>query len=92
MSQSVKFKSPYGHSNEETWKRIDIFCPACGKKEVWREEDWGDYYVGEEYLCTACGASFHLAGGLNNVTELDASKKRLEVIKRLSALLPYNQE
>ncbi len=45
-----------GHSSSEVWELLEIYCPECGKKRVWRETSEGDYYVGPTYLCVACGA------------------------------------
>jgi len=49
---------------EEDWVKEDIFCPGCGGKEVWRCDDGGDYYVGEQYLCTSCKKTFYLPSGI----------------------------
>lgn len=58
MSQVV---TDYGtHSCTREYSFVDIFCPTCGAKQVWEEQGGGDYYVGEEYLCLGCGATFNL--------------------------------
>lgn len=44
----------FSHQYEETWEKIDMYCPNCGKQDVWHENSPGDYYVGEGYLCTDC--------------------------------------
>lgn len=53
----------HSHSYEETWDKTDYHCPCCGKKEVWSDTSGGDYYVGEEFMCLACKACFHLPAG-----------------------------
>ena len=53
----------FSHKYEEPWRRQDIFCPKCGKKEVWMCDNGGDYYVGEQYLCVGCEATFYMPGG-----------------------------
>lgn len=50
------------HSYEERWENTDLFCPRCGKHDVWHEDDAGDYYCGEYYLCRDCGAHFTIQG------------------------------
>lgn len=50
----------YSHEYTESWEKTELFCPACGKREVHEEQSGGDYYVGTWFLCAACGAGFHL--------------------------------
>ena len=45
-----------GHSYDEVWEPLEIYCPECGEQRVWRDTSEGDYYVGPTYLCSACGA------------------------------------
>lgn len=42
----------------------DLYCPNCGEKNVWHEDDPGDYYVGEEYQCGSCGAGWNMPSGV----------------------------
>lgn len=69
----------FSHSSEELWNYDkDIFCPSCGKKDVWVSDGPGDYYDGPEHICTACECSFHL----NGPGSLDeTSKQRLEQLR-----------
>ena len=46
-----------------------LFCPNCGDREVWRNADGGDYYVGEQYLCVACKHSFYLPNETSDRSE-----------------------
>jgi hypothetical protein len=50
----------YSHEYPESWEKTELFCPACGKREVHEEQSEGDYYLGTWFLCAACGAGFHL--------------------------------
>lgn len=50
----------YSHEYTESWEKTELFCPACGKRDIHEEQDCGDYYVGTWFLCAACGAGFHL--------------------------------
>lgn len=59
----VKYKA--GHSYNETWVRTEYFCPGCGKQEVHMRDGGGDYYVGEQYICTACDHTFHMPSGMH---------------------------
>lgn len=43
---------------EEDWTKQDYFCPNCGQKEVWAG-GLGDYYAGQEHICTACRNEFY---------------------------------
>lgn len=40
-----------------------LFCPHCAARSIWRETGDGDYYVGVEWRCSACGAMFRDAPG-----------------------------
>lgn len=55
----INVKYERGHSYIETYEKVDVHCPNCGKKEVWASEE-GDYYVGEDYICISCHAKFNL--------------------------------
>lgn len=55
----ITFKIMYSHSErEETWQESDFFCPSCGSKEVWEEVGAGDFYVGNQHICTSCNSTF----------------------------------
>ena len=40
-----------------------LYCPRCATRSVWFETGDGDYYVGVEYRCATCGATFRDAPG-----------------------------
>jgi hypothetical protein len=49
------------HQIEETYcKDENLYCPNCGKQEVWYENGLGDYYQGVEHLCLNCEYEFYL--------------------------------
>ena len=77
MKVSVKYNA--GHTIESEWLNTNIYCPNCGKKEVWRENDGGDYYLGESYLCISCEHGFNEPNISYCIDELD--KQRLEQLK-----------
>lgn len=52
----------------EPWKKSDLYCPRCGKQEVWFCNDGGDYYVGEQHICINCKSGFYLPGGVADAT------------------------
>lgn len=58
----ITFTNHYkaGHSYQETWTTTELHCPSCGAKKVWKDTSGGDYYVGEQYICTGCAFSFHM--------------------------------
>jgi predicted RNA-binding Zn-ribbon protein involved in translation (DUF1610 family) len=49
-----------GHHYIREFKKCNYYCPVCGKQEVWNRQDGGDYYMGESYYCTNCGATSYL--------------------------------
>jgi hypothetical protein len=44
----------------QQYEKCDLFCPNCGKQEVWEEKGLGDYYLGVNYLCLSCETSHNL--------------------------------
>ncbi len=59
-----KVSTNYGtHSYEYDYEKTELYCPHCGKQEVWEEAGGGDYYLGVDYLCTACSHISHLDSG-----------------------------
>ena len=56
----------FSHKYSETWSKTETYCPRCAKKEVWFRDDGGDYYVGEQYICTACKGTFYLPCGVSD--------------------------
>lgn len=54
--------------------KTDYFCPMCGKTEVWRNSDGGDYYEGSMHLCASCDAISYLD---SCSSEIDIPYKRL---------------
>lgn len=50
----------FSHKYSETWDLTELYCPHCGKQEVWEEQGGGDYYVGVDYACTACAHIFNM--------------------------------
>lgn len=70
-SAKVKFEVNYyngcsghkvwSHQYVEEWESLpNLYCPNCGKREVWHETNPGDYYLGERYLCASCKHAFYL--------------------------------
>lgn len=58
MKKTFKVKYEHGHSYEESYEKTELYCPGCGTKGLWDELDAGDYYVGENFVCVACGSVF----------------------------------
>ncbi len=71
----MKVLSEYPHHHYiDEYKKCDFFCPNCGLKEVWQEQSSGDYYVGEDLICTACKHYFTIQGPML-MTEPNQLKK-----------------
>jgi len=51
---------PNSHHYWRSYEKSDLYCPFCGKKELWREQGSGDYYVGNASVCTECGGTSNL--------------------------------
>jgi hypothetical protein len=81
FSQRTGDARKFSHQYREAWELEGLFCPKCGQKHVWRCDNGGDYYVGEQYICTACRSSFYLPRGVQ-----DAAGEQNE--QRLLTLTP----
>lgn len=62
MSVEITIEYPAGHSRTEKWSPTELFCPFCGKRNVWAEDGDGDYYTGVEYICLDCSCSHSQQG------------------------------
>lgn len=60
---------PDRHHYFDRYEKTNWFCAHCGKQEVWDSMDPGDYYLGTESICVACGWSCHYVGGPTLRTE-----------------------
>jgi len=54
MKVTIEYRT---HHYVKTYVKCVLFCPNCGKQEVWEELGGGDYYLGVDYVCTNCDAS-----------------------------------
>lgn len=71
----------WSHVYSEDWEFLpDTFCPNCGHKGVWANLE-GDFYVGNQHICTQCEYSFHLPS-CDKITKDDkAEQQRLVNLK-----------
>jgi predicted RNA-binding Zn-ribbon protein involved in translation (DUF1610 family) len=51
---------PNSHHYVREYQLSGLFCPTCGKQEVWAEQGGGDYYLGVDYVCASCGSTANL--------------------------------
>lgn len=58
MKKTVTVKYDAGHSYDFDYKKEVMFCPNCGKREIWVECSDGDYYMGPQHVCSNCDFSF----------------------------------
>jgi len=58
MKVILEFKG--SHHYEQDYRKSDMYCPSCGEKDIWENEGHGDYYLGTDYICTACESSHAL--------------------------------
>lgn len=56
------------------FEKCNLYCPLCGDKSVWQEQGGGDYYFGEEFICTSCKHNFTIQGPCL-MSELNQLKK-----------------
>lgn len=82
MEIAVKFR--LGHTINETWVKTKFYCLACGQQTVWCRRDGGDYYQGENYLCSACSVDWNLPNE-PSVDDDPENKQRLEKLRAADA-------
>src|SRR4051794_24848386 len=79
---------PYGgveaRTKTETWIKSDFYCPKCGKQTVWEEDTkfGGDYYEGENKVCTSCEALFTMPT-LRSIKDIHAGNVRIQYLEAL---------
>jgi transposase-like protein len=70
MIEEIKFKYHYKWQQvdfrDAEFSITDLYCPECGKHDVWQEGGEGDYYVGSEYICVDCKSTFTTQSGSSN--------------------------
>ena len=64
------------YTNKSTWNETILYCPWCGKRKVWVEDDWDDM-SGSVHVCLSCHCNFI------DVDSIDFSSKYLDVINYL---------
>lgn len=70
---------PGSHHYLQTYEKTDLYCAKCGKQEVWDQLGPGDYYVGNESYCLACGFGCFYLGGPKEVKD----QNELGIIEQL---------
>lgn len=67
------------HYYMEEYEKCGYFCPNCGKEEVWEDKGSGDYYMGVDYICVACGKAFYLPSGTWSLREANEIAKLVQL-------------
>lgn len=80
----LEFKNShhYVHNIEKT----DLYCPLCGKREIWVELGQGDYYQGSSYYCTSCISHHNLDS--SHTEDQEAYINMIKQIKESKAIIP----
>ncbi len=88
ITVAINKKYKLGHSIKHRYGKIeDLFCPKCGKKDLWQSMDSGDYYIGSESICVNCSSISYMENtALNSSDEYE-----IKHIKELKALV-YGSE
>ena len=66
-------------TREESWRKASLYCPLCGKADVWfRIRSQGK---SPSYICAACAISFYLPNfhRLRGIPDLQRLKHLREV-------------
>jgi len=54
-------RRPQGtHKDIEEVSPTKLFCPYCGKQDVWQEDRLGDFDVGPQIYCRTCLRTGHV--------------------------------
>ena len=83
QDQEVEITVDFGtHEVHERWSRDkEMFCPDCGKQEVWVEQSEGDFYVGPLFVCTSCESVWTIQGP---GTATNVEQQRIASIREVS--------
>lgn len=81
----VEFKYHYTHQQvdfrDASFHSTEMYCPECGKKDVWQEDGSGDYYEGSAFVCIDCKTVFYMPT-CHPVYDDPKFKKLFEMIAR----------
>lgn len=77
------------HQYTERWAKTEVYCPRCGKQEVFANSGGGDYYTGEQHICTACKGTFCFSDG---VTDVKVGVREDQDSQRLAHLMGCDNE
>lgn len=75
----MKIPNPF-FSYEEYWEKTELYCPRCGKQEIWLRIDNGDFYIGNQHICIVCKSTFYLPKGIRDILEEHDEKRLMHLI------------
>ncbi len=69
----MKVLNEYANSHHywDELEKTNWHCAHCGQQEVWESVGGGDYYVGNESICTSCGWACYYLGGPKEIKDLN---------------------
>lgn len=71
---NINTRTPKGtHTYKQSVSPTTLYCPACGKQDVWKDDGAGDYYVGPTFYCRSCKRIGHymMENHVHNVMDTD---------------------
>ena len=74
----------FGYGQSELEYLPTLYCPACGVQTVWHETGPGDYYVGETFHCSSCGATGSMWGAEQSPQK--AQSRQMEMLREALAM------
>ena len=63
MRKTVYATYSWGKRKEILFYWDEMYCPECGSRGMWMNEDEGDYYLGPDFFCGKCRSSGHISFG-----------------------------
>ena len=63
MKKTVYANYSWGKREEILFYWEDMYCPECGSKGMWMNDDEADYYLGPYFFCGKCRSAGHISFG-----------------------------
>lgn len=60
-----------GELKVQKWSLLTVYCPFCGSKSVWRNEN-SPKYEPDEHVCLHCKKYFELWGGVDEYADFQS--------------------
>lgn len=84
-------KTQEGERQETLYHKSDLFCPCCGKQEVWWEDALDGEQRKEDYICLNCKSTFDMPSFTYIEDEYDVDPHVKSVVEKLKKEEEYRE-